>query len=138
MAISQETDNLQDMDDGGGWVVRGGGEGSGGLGQSDYSTPVSTAPESGPAIRGWDNPETKFNPMMRTSFDQIASAPQASIGDRIRDAVSMDVNGGKLSPEIGGGKVGFRWNKTFKKGGNVSLNDCKVTTHVPSKKHSNW
>ena len=136
MAISKETDNLQDMDDGGDWVVRGGGEGSGGLGQSDYSTPVSTAPDSGPVIRGWDTPASTFDPSVRTSFDQVSAAPKTSVADRLRDAVSMDVGGGKLRPEIGGGKVGFSWNRVFAKGGKVSTS--KMSTHKSSKTHSSW
>ena len=70
------------------------------------------------------------------SFSNATSQP--SIADRLRNATSIDVGGGQLSPEIGGGKVGFRWNKTFKNGGKIDLKDCRVSTGAPSKTHSSW
>jgi hypothetical protein len=47
-------------------------------------------------------------------------APQPSIADKLRSALSISVGGGQLSPEIGGGRVGAKWSKTFAKGGKVS------------------
>ena len=48
------------------------------------------------------------------------NAPQPSIADKLRNALSVNVGGGQLSPEIGGGRVGAKWSKEFSKGGKVS------------------
>ncbi len=53
------------------------------------------------------------------SFNQI-NTPQPSIADKLRSALSVSVGGGQLSPEVGGGRVGAKWSKTFAKGGKVS------------------
>jgi len=128
MMAKEYVDDVLMADDNGGPIVGGGG--------ADYSTPVSTAFDSSPMIRGWDNPASTFDPSVRTSFDQIAAAPQTSIADKIRDSVSMDVGGGKLRPEIGNNKVGFSWNRVFANGGKVSTS--KMSTHKSKKTHSSW
>ena len=75
-------------------------------------------PEFAPMLNGMDNMPrlTPGGGGASPRFD----APQPSIADKLRSALSVSVGGGQLSPEVGGGKVGAKWSKTFAKGGKVS------------------
>jgi hypothetical protein len=73
-------------------------------------------PEFAPMLNGTDN-------MMRLPTGGPTSrfdSSQPSIAEKLRSALSVSVGGGQLSPEVGGGRIGAKWSKTFTKGGKVS------------------
>jgi hypothetical protein len=73
-------------------------------------------PEFAPMLNGMDN----MSRLLPGGSTARFNAPQPSIADKLRSALSISVGGGQLSPEVGGGKVGAKWSKTFAKGGKVS------------------